>query len=525
MESFITPGSQAPITYDHELRNDLKLRIDFESVLLVVLLVLFFSIRLTNIDYNTLFVDEAIYVLVGQHVIDGAPIPNVTSWMYGSYVYPLIAATVDNFLGVAGIRGLSALLSAIAALCVFRATDLLLNRQAALWTTLIFGMTAVSINLGQFAVYDAPAVTLLSIAFYCLARAALGVGYQELTYLLLATASVVGAVLAKYLAVLYFPALLLVAVACYLAQRRSISSLFSAFFFPTILILGLYVLFYRHDLAILFTGDFGVQTSTRWSIAQDIWLELDVVLIAMLLGLGWLAWEAYVTTEQRTRRGVVVWTVLAILLVCAFCAGPLYHLFFLNRQSAWKHTLFSLIFLSPLAGYALAMIIAAVQAYRGRWKVILHITSIGVSLLAVTWFLNFSLERNRHFQQTWPNVSEVVRYLEQQDLTSTRRVLAEGSYIYAYYFNFGSENRAVWQDTWFMDYAGKQGWEAMSAAVQDSQFDFVILDDYYTPGLRDYLEPFLFAAGYAVDYTETQFLSSGEEILVTVYTPDHGINE
>lgn len=508
----MTQSFNAQISHE----QGIKLGISLNTVLFLLLLFIIFAIRITNLNYNTLFVDEAIYATVGKNVWSGVLSQNATSWMYGSYLYPFIAATVGYLTGeVSGLRGLSAILSTIAAVFVYLATVRLFDKPAALWAMLIFGLTAISIDLGQYAVYDVPAIPLLTIALYCLIGATTAAKVKESAYLLTAALSFILATLSKYFAGLYLPTLVFIALACYLFQRRPSYPLFTKFIGPIVLSLGLYAYFYYHDLLILFSGTFGVQSGTPRLIFQDIWSELGVVSLLALAGAYFALSKLF--SNSRPKWEMVLWALLIPCLALCLFAAPLYHLVVGNLHSAWKHTIYSLIFLSPLAGHGCAAVITQTRLIQGRWAIPYRVVGTIVTALGLIWFVDYSLDRNWGFQNNWPNVSGVIEYLRSQELTKEDLVLAEGAHIYEYYFDFGPAHRAVWQDTWYMEYGGQQGSEAMASAILDRRFDFVVLDDYYTPGMRQKLEPALTKAGYTIGYEETQRLGTGSNILIQVY--------
>src|SRR5574341_6599 len=90
--------------------------INLEAGLAVFLLGIVFAIRITNLHYNTLFVDEAIYATVGREILSGHDLQASASWMFGSYLYPIVAALTNSAAGVVGMRGLSAVLSTVSVL-------------------------------------------------------------------------------------------------------------------------------------------------------------------------------------------------------------------------------------------------------------------------------------------------------------------------------------------------------------------------------------------------------------------------
>jgi hypothetical protein len=161
-----------PFAAEGVAERSLIVRLRLDQLLVCVLLPLLFAVRVFNLEYNTLFVDEAIYAVVGRDLLAGIRDPSPLGWMYGSYLYPALAGLMNELGGVIGLRALSALFSTLAAAFVYLATVRLFGGEPAVWATVIFGLTAISINTGQFAVYDAPVIPALAAAFYLIVRAA-----------------------------------------------------------------------------------------------------------------------------------------------------------------------------------------------------------------------------------------------------------------------------------------------------------------------------------------------------------------
>ncbi len=90
---------QASIDYRQSTRQDTRLRVDLELGLLVTLLGLILFLRITNILYNTLFVDEAIYVTGGRDLLAGLTDRHILAWFGGSFIYPVLTALAANLAG------------------------------------------------------------------------------------------------------------------------------------------------------------------------------------------------------------------------------------------------------------------------------------------------------------------------------------------------------------------------------------------------------------------------------------------
>src|SRR5258708_27684241 len=189
--------------------NDIQIRVSLEYFLFTFLVSVIFLVRVVNLTYNTLFLDEAIYANVRHDISMGIFTRGLLSWGAGSYLYPIMAGFADKFRGVVGIRLLSAVMTTIGAVFIYLAARQMFGKHAGLWAMLIFGVTGVSINLGQFGVYDLPSVMFLPATLYCLVTAAQLRGRKETIYLLAACGCFTVAVLGKYIGFLYLPALML----------------------------------------------------------------------------------------------------------------------------------------------------------------------------------------------------------------------------------------------------------------------------------------------------------------------------
>lgn len=484
--------------------------------MLVILIVL---LRITDItQYNTLFVDEALYATVGQGLLAQMETQAATTWMSGSYLYPAVAALVNPFGGVFALRTTSAILISLAALFIFFSTARLGGKQTALWATLIFGLTGASISLGQFAVLDILGVPFLALALYGLIASALSLRWKTEVYLLVAALGYSLAALSKYVACLYVFPLLLLGLLLYRSRRRSVRPLFTTFLLPSALILGLYVWHYQADLMTLLAGNYTYQAGGRWEIAQTMWEDLGVVGLMAIVGL-WFAFrvsrvDARVPTRWTSLRSML----LILLLMVCFLSVPLYQLAAANVRSLWKHSVYSLIFLAPLAGYALATVSWRSRLHRGRFAMLGRMAGALITLVGLIGFANYALDHQWGLQHSWPDVSGAVTYLRSQGISRQSRVLASGSAVYEYYFGFGPASHHVWTSTWYMEYEGLKGTEAMAAATRDHYFQFVVLDNYYTPEVSEKLEKDLISAGYIKEYEQRQKLSFERPITIRIYT-------
>lgn len=486
-----------------------NLAITGEQGLAVLLLGLIFLMRIANLNYNTLHLDEAIYVTVGQQALAGVFDQGATRWMFGSYFYPMSAAVVDQFGSVIGIRALSAIMSSLSALFVYLTARRLFNQQTGLWALFIFGLMGISINVGQHATYDALSIPLLAASLYCIV-AAMTERPREPFYLILASIAFSLSVLAKYIAILMLPALLLLMFALYIYRGRPLFGFLMGmhwvyFLAPMSLLLGLYSLTHFADLYQVLTSQYALQHSERLAIIGTVLQEIGVIIGLALLAVLILAYKVFQRFHQYQPGRLLLLVAAAPALLGSLLAMPLYHFLTANIRSMWKHDVFCLVFLAPLAGYTIAQAIQYVRSLHGRWTIAWRLLGAAVTILGILLFVSTALAENAEYHRNWPNNQNVIAYMRTQNLSPKSRVLASGYAIYEYYFNLGVHNHQVWDNVWYTEYANLTGEPAVEKAIQDCVYDMVVLDDYYAPELNPVLEPILQKAGYAVSYQEVGY--------------------
>jgi 4-amino-4-deoxy-L-arabinose transferase-like glycosyltransferase len=490
-----------------------------ESLLFVLLVVAAFLVRFSIEPVNTVFYDEAVNVTLGQEVLAGDFSQNATTWTFGSYLYPLTAGAAKAIGGETGLRLWSAVLNIIALVALFAATRRVFGARAALWAGLLFGLAGSSISLGQMAVYDTLSMPLLALALLSLVYAAYADSDRATgAYLLAAGVLYSLSALSKYIALFYFPALLIVGLALFLARGRALRPLL-LLFVPIALILGAYLALNYEALLYMLTnsGTLLRVDSARAEIATTILTETGPLLLAAVIGAWLLRSSASASAPAGSRMRWLLALLIAALLAAAF-AAPLYQFIARNVQSLWKHLVFTSLFLAPLAGYGLDQLAQRARE-PGRRTLALRLGYMALLVVIIGSFVNSGLDRNWGLQHSWPNVSGAIAYLRDVEWNADTRVLAEQSAVYEYYFDLGPDDRDVWSNTFYLEYGDYKDLDGMVRAIADRYYTYVILDDYYTAEKNTTIEAALRQYGYVEAYRDPvpQELSTGQNIVIRIY--------
>lgn len=519
-------------------QQDSHYRFTLEFGLFIVLVFGMFMMGINNLNYNTLFLDEAINVVIGQDFLQGNFSRNALTFHFGSYLYPVLSAVINKLGGITALRLTSTILMCVASAFIYFTARKLFGRKAGLIGAMLFSFNGNILNLGQLAVYDSLAIPLLAISFYFLVAASTSeVNPKRLLFIASIFAAL--AILSKYIGLIYLPALFLTALVLFWLKgtslRKAVTALSLYFVLPIVLALGFYAAFTWHELTLVFQEQ-GFSLAPRWLITKIIIQEIGPILILAFVGLTMLVGAVALGRSQNTqalfgkegsqvnwpaipRTYLPVFILLLFVLVCFWLASPLQQWLTTNNRSLWKNCAYSLIFLTPLAGYCVSTVI---EFLRSRRLIIVRVMGILIICTGVYYFAGRAIDTNWSFHQSWPNIAGVITYLRNNGLDKNSTVLAEEMDVYQYYFEPALGSHQVWNSYWYMEYDGISGREGALAAIRDRAVDFVIIDDYYIPGIREQLNPILLDAGYVVGWQEVQKLRSGDTILLQVFVPGDG---
>ncbi len=495
------------------------IRVHFGYGLFLVLLLAVFGLRFVGTAENTVFYDEAVNITLGWEAVSGDFTQDATSWIFGSYLYPMLAGTVHHFVGDFGIRLLTALLNTISVVFIFFLTLNLFDYRSALWAMLLFGLNGANISLGQLAVYDSLGLPLMTAAFYCVIQAGLSTSNKTNSYLFTAGIALGVSILTKYIGLLFLPALFWIAIVHFLWHKRPLKSVLLIFFPTALLILTSYFLWNQEDLTTLWAQQQMLlfYPGEKWTILRSYLANAGITLTFALLGVSLLP------SFQNPDMPPVTPKLKSFLLLFLGMATmvAVYQIVAENIQSLWKHAVYSTLFFAPFAGFGISRLMSKGRYIFGQRNGNIPYRLLGafLSTVGLIWFIQHGLSQNWGLLHSWPNLNGANTYLQTQALSLDTRILAEESAVYEYYNDFGAYDRDIWSNTFYMEYRDFKGANAMVAGIRDHYFDIVILDDYYTAETNQLIKEALAQNNYKQVYQDPnpQFLTTGQTITVSVY--------
>src|SRR6266581_3654105 len=388
---------------------------------------------------NTAFEDEALYIYAGeqiwQHWLHGLPLlENYSYFISGNpYVYPIIAGPLDMLGGLELVRSFSLACMLIVTSCGYYVTKQLFDQKSAIFAAIFFVCQGPVLFLSRLATYDSLCLCLVAIGMALAVNAslaqrpwrALGIG----PFLVLAF-------FAKYAALLS------------LAVVGTLGAIVVIRFDPSML----------HALVASTTDRIVNQEYSRLSLAEHV---VQMVGLSYAVGLAGLVFA-------RKKH-----LLIALVLLGSALLIPAYHIYKAELISVDKHLGYSMFFVMPVAGYALASLSGFRRAFSpGRYWL------SGVAICLILFLVGIGEAQSMY--SDWPPATQLTYVFKTQVRSATGRYLTEQFEILRYYLADDTYT-CQWTGPYFFEYTDKQGHyyignEAYVKAINDGYFDLIELN-------------------------------------------------
>ncbi len=419
---------------------------------------------------NTAFQDEGLYIYAGeqiwQHWLHGLPLLDNYSYYFSGYpyVYPIIAGPLDMLGGLELARFFSLVCMLIVTACGYYVTKNLFDQKSAVFAAIFLVCQGPVLFLSRLATYDPFCLCLVAVGMALAVNAsqaqrpwrALSIG----PFLVLAFG-------AKYAALLFIPPVLAILALCTLLRWGWISMLVRG----TLGVLSLVVV---GTLAAMVVIHFdpsmlhAIRDTTTNRVVYNQYSRL--VLAQVVVAIAGLSYALGLAGLVFARKKHLL---IALLLLGSALLVPAYHIYKAELISLEKHLGYSMFFLMPVAGYALASLSGFRRVFApGRYWF------SGVAICLILFLVGTGVAQNLYSR--WPSATELTNAFETQVRTASGHYLAEQRDVLRYYTR---DNTYTWQwiSPYFFEYTDKQGHyyqgeEAYLKAVNDGYFDLIELD-------------------------------------------------
>jgi 4-amino-4-deoxy-L-arabinose transferase-like glycosyltransferase len=385
--------------------------------------------------------------------------------------------------------------------------------RAALWAALFFGLTGISLNLGEFAVPDALAVPLVTASFYL---ATTSIFDRRRTRLLFAGTAFGLAAVTSFAALFILPAFVLWILLIngrYAGSRAGSTRrlAWEGLILPMVLIPGLYALFALSDLQAL--ALYEPQTGTAGQTAHDLLRDVGLPAVLALISLPILSGLKPRNHALSARQAMLAF-VSALLASACFLAVwvfAIYHFSTLDMKWLWQHEVYALIVLALFCGYGIDAIVRGLQTTTSTVSVPIRTVGAAGMLLLVLGSGANALAHNTYWQRSWPNFSNVLEALSEDPLGSDTRLWTTANGVYRHYLDAVLEEGLS---------VGPDGMDNLKRAVAECGLDILIIDDFAAPVPWKQLDTMVRESGYDTKYMFAEALTGEVAVTTKVYAPD-----
>ena len=436
---------------------------------LVLIILAAFLFRVINLNYNTPFLDEAIYIKLGEKVLEGHwQEESPFSWIGGMPLfYPSLSALFYNIGGLLGSRLLNVLLGTLSVYLLYGFTfklhlsDISDNNEfIAGISAFLLAVMSIPVYLSRLAIYD-----MLSFTFFLAGLFFLLSGladkkhglWQKENFYFLSALSLFLSFLAKYTTLILFPLIAVWAIYKSLKQDRlSLNLTLKYFIFPLSLAIISYLVIYFPDLREFVINQIPDPQRHYSEIINEFYVFSLPVLPFALVGFFFLFLKA---------KGIAFFLLFGALTV------PLAHLLTNNLDAAHQHVFLSLVFLLPSAGFLISNISKKNMAIRA-----------GLSFIFLIMVFLYSFSQKKDLETSWPNSENAMTGLKSVVSTGDKILSSEGNVTDLALPEIPQE--AI-TGPFEINYQGLSSYEGFRKAISDGYFTYILFNNGLTGDFAD----------------------------------------
>lgn len=464
------------------------------SLGIYIILLLAFIARIVNLNYNTAFNDEAIYIVIGR-----LGLFENDWWSYGAklwmagipYIYPPMTALAYEVGGLVGSRLLNVILGVIFIEEVYRFVKLLnlfdkkTNTIAALIAAFLVAFSGLGFYVSRLATYDMPSFLLffLGMNSFLKARSFSNGKYYFLSFLFLFLAFLTKIIIAVFFPILFVISILMLKNRPDSDKKAAITYLFIPMFIAGIL----YLIFYWDNLmTYIFTHkDLGKTEGGIRDIIELIWRETyQPFLFAVPAGIALLG--------SLKARKAILGLVPLILIV------PVFHIVLTRFATLDKHLYLVVAFLSVIVGYGVGYILTQKNKTLGK-------ISFVIFAILLTIYILTGQKSKAELEQQWKNTDNIQEFLKARVKPGDKILTEEGATTALALYDIIFPPKSVVTFDW-IQYSGLENDEGYFRATKEGYFDYIELDGQFEGAdeLRDGIKQNM-KDNYSLIYKEGTF--------------------
>lgn len=432
-----------------------KMLFKFPYNLLLVTCLVAFVVRAYNLYFNSIFVDEAFYIVIGQDILAGKldQVAGAISWVGAfPFIYPFFSGLFYSIGGIVATRLFNVELGTLCVVLLFLFTRSLnlfptqrQNNIAGLIAGGLLATTAVPIQISRIAIYDMLSFTIFLVALNIFLKA---VNTKKKVWYISSAFTIFLAFLAKYVILFYIPFFIVSGWFVPEEKRKNFTFYFSI---PLFILTALYFLINLPNLIEYFSSQVGDPTTTYLDVLNVYWLYSSYILLFGICG-AIAVWKE----KKETIKALVFMGLLPVAV----------HALTRNNTSSEQHTFLVLVSFMPLAA---AFFTFAVS----KNKIVGTIAVLAFLIMNLFYSYPFVAEA----ETLWPNSDKAISVIK-ENVSGKDIILAEGSDTVF----LGLDRRTPIElviGPFEFSYKNLEGRDAYLKAIEDRYFKVVEIENVY----------------------------------------------
>ena len=358
-------------------------------LLLLLLLLYGLAISVFDLDYNSVFIDEAFQITMGKELLAGGPCLGCPHHTGSVMVWPVLAALADRIGGIHAVRLLNVLIGLALTVIVYATAGALFGGGLGLIAAALFLCTGQTLYLMKLGTYDMIAAFFLGASLFMFVVSTKSEArWHRNAAIVFGSAALFLAAITKYILPVFVPALALYVFFMHGFRRTIVFCVV-----PLVILGALYLGFDQYAPRAQVFGQ--VETYANIKVPLETIFDWAFRWIALVLLLA--VFGAFHANHGRTAIALILLSTPIVIL----------HLASRAEQSVNKNMIFALIFLAPAAALGVDHM-AKIFSFGTKSRVI-H-SFFAAAVLVIFWA--YGLYNLRWLERQYPDVTPVVEFFE-----------------------------------------------------------------------------------------------------------------
>ncbi|MCX5754425.1 MAG: hypothetical protein NTW97_12435 [Candidatus Krumholzibacteria bacterium] len=358
-------------------------------LLLCAILLYGLIVSLVDLDYNSVFIDEAFQITMGQEIIRGEPCLGCPHHTGSVMIWPVLAALADSAGGIHAVRILTVVIGLALTVIVYATAAMLFGGNLGLIAAALFMCTGQTLYLMKLGTYDMIAAFFIGASFFMfVVSACVKAPWHRNLAIVFGAAALFLASITKYLLPVFVPSLVLYVLVKHGIKRTALFCVL-----PLAVLGALYLGFDQYAPRMQVLGQVETYANIKVPLATMFeWAFRWIALVLLLAVFG-------VFHERHGKT--------AIALIALSSPIIILHLVTRAEQSVNKNMIFALIFLVPAAALGVEHL-ARIFSSGARHRMVRGFFT--VSILVIFWA--YGLFNLHWLERQYPDVTPLIEFFE-----------------------------------------------------------------------------------------------------------------